>query len=206
MNWVSSINNPMAKLLDRISAQIRSGGMQMRSRKAREWLRKEVSRATLPANIRGASILRDDKRKVNRIEPGRMYFYVYDPKTKDSLPYYDKFPLVLPIERYSDGFLGLNFHYIRPNERILLLDKLYDTLTNTRYDETTKLRVSYDILNSAARFEAFKPCIKRYLLSHVRSGIIEVGIDDWEIALMLPVDNFEGASREKVYRDSGKMY
>jgi hypothetical protein len=61
-------------------------------------------------------------------------------------------------------------------------------------------------LNSAARFEAFKPCIKRYLLSHVRSGIIEVGIDDWEIALMLPVDNFEGASREKVYRDSRKMY
>jgi hypothetical protein len=190
MNWVSSINNAMAKLLDRISAQIRSGGMQTRSAQARDWLSKEVSRATLPSNIRGASILRDNKRKTSRIEPGRMYFYMYDPKTKDSLPYYDKFPLVLPIERYSGGFLGLNFHYIQPNERIMLLDKLYDTLTNTRYDETTKLRVNYNILNSVARFETFKPCLKRYLLSHIRSGIIEVGIDDWETALMLPVENF----------------
>lgn len=196
----------MAKLIDRVSKQLQAGGLNLRTKKARDWLQREVAKASFAPNIRGASILKDDTRKVDRVLPGRLYFYVYDPKTKATLPYYDKFPLVLPIEKYSDGFLGLNFHYIRPKDRLLLMDKLYDTLTNDRYDEKTKLRVNYDLLSNAARFGAYKPCVKRYLNSHIRSGIVEIGVNDWEIALMLPVDNFVGASRTQVYRESGAMY
>ena len=196
----------MAKLIDRVSKQLQAGGMNLRTKKARDWLQREVAKASFAPNIRGASILKDDTRKVDRVLPGRLYFYVYDPKTKATLPYYDKFPLVLPIEKYSDGFLGLNFHYIRPKDRLLLMDKLYDTLTNDRYDEKTKLRANYDLLSNAARFGAYKPCVKRYLNSHIRSGIVEIGVNDWEIALMLPVDNFVGASRTQVYRESGAMY
>ena len=79
---------------------------------------------------------------------GKMYFYFYDPKTKDSLPYYDRFPLVLPIERYQDGFLGLNLHYIHPKQRIILLDKLSNTLSNRNYDENTRMRITYEYLNN----------------------------------------------------------
>lgn len=196
----------MAKLIDRVSKQLQAGGLNLRTKKARDWLQREVAKASFAPNIRGASILKDDTRKVDRVLPGRLYFYVYDPKTKATLPYYDKFPLVLPIEKYSDGFLGLNFHYIRPKDRLLLMDKLYDTLTNDRYDEKTKLRANYDLLSNASRFGAYKPCVKRYLNSHIRSGIVEIGVNDWEIALMLPVDNFVGASRTQVYRESGAMY
>ena len=196
----------MAKLIDRVSKQLQAGGLNLRTKKARDWLQREVAKASFAPNIRGASILKDDTRKVDRVLPGRLYFYVYDPKTKATLPYYDKFPLVLPIEKYSDGFLGLNFHYIRPKDRLLLMDKLYDTLTNDRYDEKTKLRANYDLLSNAARFGAYKPCVKIYLNRHIRSGIVEIGVNDWEIALMLPVDNFVGASRTQVYRESGAMY
>jgi len=196
----------MAKLIDRVSKQLQAGGLNLRTKKARDWLQREVAKASFAPNIRGASILKDDTRKVDRVLPGRLYFYVYDPKTKATLPYYDKFPLVLPIEKYSDGFLGLNFHYIRPKDRLLLMDKLYDTLTNDRFDEKTKLRANYDLLSNAGRFGAYKPCVKRYLNSHIRSGIIEIGVNDWEIALMLPVDNFVGASRSQIYRESGAMY
>ena len=196
----------MAKLIDRVSKQLQAGGLTLRTNKARNWLQREVAKASFASNVRGASILKDDTRKVNKVLPGRLYFYVYDPKTKETLPYYDTFPLVLPIEIYSDGFLGLNFHYIRPKERLLLMDKLYDTLTNNNFDEKTKLRVNYDLLSNASRLEAFKPCIKRYLNSHIRSSIIEIGANDWEIALMLPVDNFVGASRNQVFRRSGAMY
>ena len=196
----------MAKLIDRVSKQLQAGGLTLRTNKARNWLQREVAKASFASNVRGASILKDDTRKVNKVLPGRLYFYVYDPKTKETLPYYDTFPLVLPIEPYSDGFLGLNFHYIRPKERLLLMDKLYDTLTNNNFDEKTKLRVNYDLLSNASRLEAFKPCIKRYLNSHIRSSIIEIGANDWEIALMLPVDNFVGASRNQVFKRSGAMY
>lgn len=122
---------------------------------------------------------------------GKMYFFYYDPKHKDKLPVYDKFPLVFPIERYPDGFLGLNLHYLSPNERSSLLNKLKDYRTNNKYNETTKLRLSYDLLSSTKRLNSLiRPCIKRYLFTQVRSNFIEITPNEWENAIMLPVQLF----------------
>ena len=137
---------------------------------------------------------------------GRMYFYYYDPKTKDRLPYYDTFPLVIPIERYPDGFLGLNLHYIHIKNRIVLLDKLSDTLTDDRYDEKTRLRISYPHLQASSRIFEATPCIKRYLFSHIESRFLEISADEWDIAVMLPVEQFVGASTSKVFYDSRKKF
>ena len=146
--------------------------------------------------------MRDRERLKNQSIIGRMYFYYYDPKTKDSLPYYDRFPLVIPIERYSDGFLGLNLHYIHPKRRIILLDKLSTILTDHRYDEGTRLRISYDFLKRASRIYEATPCIKRYLSSHVQSRFLEITADEWDIAVMLPVESFAKATASKVWSDS----
>ena len=54
--------------------------------------------------------------------------FVYGPKHAKKLPYYDTFPLVLPLERYSDGFLGMNFHYLPIPLRMRLLDRMFDFL------------------------------------------------------------------------------
>lgn len=122
---------------------------------------------------------------------GKMYFFAYDPKTKDKLPVYDKFPLVFPIERYGDGFLGLNLHYLSQGERRLLLAKLDDFKTNKRYDEMTRLRLSYDLLSSTKKLNTLsRPCVKRYLFSHVRTKFIEITSNEWENAIMLPVEFF----------------
>ena len=133
---------------------------------------------------------------------GKMYFYFYDPKTKDTLPYYDRFPLVIPIESYRDGFLGLNLHYLSTKQRLILLDKLYATLNNKKYDDTTKLKINYNILSHARRYKEFEPCVKRYLYSHLRSRIMEIPADDWEIGLFLPTEQFVKATATKVQRDS----
>ena len=69
--------------------------------------------------------------------------FIYAPKFGKKLPYYDTFPLVLPIESYNDGFLGLNLHYLPIPLRIRLLDELSDFSNNTKFDESTFLRVSY---------------------------------------------------------------
>jgi hypothetical protein len=192
----------MANVLDRLSSQMNQAGVAQRTAKARTWLRNKVSELR---SVRRNTIIQDKSRSVTGFYPGRMYFYFYDPKMKKTLPYYDKFPLVIPVEKYKDGFLGLNLHYLPVKYRIILLDKLYDTLNNDRYDDTTKMQLSYDLLAGAARYEEFKPCLKRYLTSHIASGLIEIEPSNWEIALFLPVEMFVGATKEQVHRESLEM-
>ena len=188
----------MAYLIDRINASLQKEGLTPRTRKSRDWLRSKVSDLK-PSK---QSLMNDMTRLREGTIIGKMYFYFYDPKTKDSLPYYDKFPLVIPIERYPDGFLGLNLHYISPKQRVLLLDKLSTLLTDDNYDEKTRLKISYDYLARASRMYQAKPCIKRYLFSHVQSRFLEITADEWDIAVMLPVESFVKAKKNKVWSES----
>lgn len=195
----------MAYLIDRINAQLAKEGLSPRTDKARAWLRSKVK--TL--NVSTTNLMKDRTRQVNdrgRTIIGRMFFYYYDPKTKDTLPYYDRFPLVLPIELYRDGFLGLNLHYIHPKHRIILLDKLSDYASNDKFDEKTKLRLTYQTLKSAASAFEANPCIKRYLFNHVESRFLEIYASEWDIAALLPVEQFEKASKNKVWTDSRKKF
>jgi len=188
----------MAYLLDRIKSSLAKEGLNARTNQARAWLRAKIP--TLKPSRQ--ALFADRQRLKNNAIIGRMYFYFYDPKTKDELPYYDRFPLVLPIEQYNDGFLGLNLHYIHPRYRITLLDKLSQTATDTRFDLNTELRINYQYLKGATKaFEAM-PCIKRYLYSHVKSRFIEIFADEWDIACLLPMETFVGAGTSKVYADS----
>lgn len=124
---------------------------------------------------------------------GNMYLFVYDPKHKDKLPVYDTHPLVFPIEYYPDGFLGINLHYLPPLARIALLKNLDDLKNNNKYDETTKLNISYRILKAYSnRFFGIDNCIKRYLYSHVRSRFNYVEPADWQKVAMLPLQRWVG--------------
>lgn len=192
----------MAYLLDRIQQQLNKTGYEPRSRQARDWLRSKVK----DLKPTPQSLVRDRERMTNSAFIGHMYFYFYDPKTKDSLPYYDRFPLVIPIETYKDGFLGLNLHYIHPKHRIILLDKLSEYANNKNFDINTRLRLSYDLLRRASKAFEATPCIKRYLFSHVQSRFVEIFADEWDIAALLPAENFVGASTSKVWSDSRKKF
>jgi hypothetical protein len=189
----------MAKrLIDRIKESLAKEGYEPRSRFARAWLKSKVP-SLRPTR---GELMRDRERFRNKSIIGRMYFYYYDPKTKDSLPYYDRFPLVIPIERYPDGFLGLNLHYIHPKRRIILLDKLSTILNNDNYDESTRFKISYDFLKRASRIYEATPCIKRYLSSQVQSRFLEITAEEWDIAAMLPVESFAKATARKVWSES----
>jgi hypothetical protein len=192
----------MAYLLDRINQSLRKQGLTPRTNQARAWLQSKVSQLK-PSR---QALLQDRTRLRDSTIIGKMYFYFYDPKTKDSMPYYDRFPLVLPIEQYNDGFLGLNLHYIHPKQRIVLLDKLSDYASNNKFDKTTKLRLSYAALASASKIFEAQPCIKRYLYSHVQSRFLQISADEWDIACLLPMESFVGASTSKVYADSRKKF
>jgi len=122
---------------------------------------------------------------------GKMYFYSYDPKWKDSLPIYDRYPLVFPIEPYSDGFLGLNLHYLNLGERQIFLARLEQHMTDRRYDENTRLRLSYRLMEQTKTLSSLgRPCVHRYLFNHVRSRFIEIPSSEWDKAAELPTELF----------------
>jgi hypothetical protein len=149
-----------------------------------------MNRFRTPDGIR-KEILNRSERSSDITVIGKMYFFMYDPKHKDDLPQYDKFPLVFPIEPYSDGFLGLNLHYLSVGERLSLLEGLKKFADDKTLTPSTKLNLSYQLLNSTKGISsAMRPCVKRYLFSHVRSPFIEVTADEWDKAAQLTVENF----------------
>jgi len=190
-----------------LSQGIRTGQIPARETSARTWYR---NRAAQIRNPQPTQIMRSDtSRLTNRLSQmsmGRMYMFFYDPKHKETLPYYDRFPLIFPYERTEDGFMGINLHYLPPNLRAALMDGLYDLVSDERYDQDTRLkRLSYERLNSAARFRFFRPCLKRYLTRHVKSRFFEVNPSEWDIALFLRTERFEKKNKRSVWAESRKM-
>ena len=102
----------------------------------------------------------------------RMNFFMYSPKYKDDknvLPYYDRFPLILPVQPlrpYTEGFMGLNFHYLSIPMRIRLLNIMSEYASDDKFDEGTRLRLTW---NRIKRNQMVRPTIKRYLYEHVRT-------------------------------------
>ncbi len=182
----------------------RQGIIPARTVAARDWYRAAAGK--LMSNISPGVFEKrtDEARKVSSMEFGYMYAFKYDPKTKNDLPYYDTFPLIFPVRMDSDGFLGINFHYLPPVLRAKLMNALYSTLTNKKYDDTTKVKISYSILQSASKYRFFKPMLKKYLRSHVRSQFLEVQVNEWDIAIFLPTESFRKADTGRVWEDSRK--
>ena len=128
--------------------------------------------------------------------------FFYDPKGRKTLPYYDTFPLVLPIESYPDGFLGINFHYLPIPLRLKLLDRIVDFSNNTKFDESTVINANYSQLKN---IREIKPTLKRYLAGRVKTRFRRVDADEFTVAALLPIARWKNGSQAEVYRDSRKM-
>lgn len=185
---------------EKIRMKLQRYGIKSLSRGARNWLTDEVS-----------SLKRVDRQKfltegqtVAEAFIGKMFMYFYDAKTKKVLPYWDKFPLIFVIELYEDGWLGLNLHYLDRNLRMKLFDKLLKFANDKSLDKITKLRLSYALLKNVAQYPEVRPCIKRYLIEYTKSQLLVIQPIDWEIALFLPVEQFQKEKKETVWAASKK--
>ena len=162
------------------------------------WYKEKIKEFGKPS---AQKLIRDGKRN-NKPFYGRLNMFFYDPKFKKTLPYYDVFPLVLPLETYDDGFLGINLHYLPIPLRIRLLDKLVDYSNNTEFDESTKLLVDY---KSLKKVNLIKPTIHKYLAGQTKSQFRRIDADEFTIATLLPVQRFKKASDSEVWKESRSM-
>ena len=166
--------------------------------KSTDWFKDKIREFGQP---KAMDLIRDGKQRRSPFF-GRLNMFFYDPKLKAKLPYYDTFPLVLPLEGYSDGFLGINFHYLPINLRIRLLDRIVDFSTDTNFDEGTTLDVDY---TGVKGLRLVKPTLKRYLSGRVKTNFRRIDADEFTVATLLPVQRFSKASADTVYSDSRSM-
>ena len=167
-------------------------------RKSYNWYREQVT--SLGRNMSGTQLLRNEK-LTSRIRPGEMYLFMYDPKYKETLPYYDAVPLVLPFRTVPGGFLGINLHYLPYLARFRLLGELSKLTTDKKITEKTRIEISWQILNSSSKYLAATACVKHYLNDHLRSRFLKINYNDWITASMLPVESFRKVKKEKVWQD-----
>tara|TARA_A100001011_G_scaffold134913_1_gene142245 strand:- start:668 stop:1192 length:525 start_codon:yes stop_codon:yes gene_type:complete len=150
------------------------------------WYKKKV--ADLSNRISAARLMRDNKLK-KAPTFNKLHFFRYDPKLKATLPYYDTFPLVMPIQSAPGGFLGINFHYLPIPLRMRLLETLDKRGFRGNYSKLKNIR-------------EVKPTIKHYLRRQFVSGFLELEEDDYAPAIFMPVAQFRKASASQVWRDS----
>ena len=172
----------MAELsyFDQISNQIQTGNEPF------TWYRnriKELGTPSVPELLRSGDLGRTP-------HSGALNMFVYSPKLRNKLPYYDTFPLVLPLKRMDGGFLGLNFHYLPYALRARLLDAAGGNNLKISAIENNRLT---------------RPCLKRYLFGYTRSQFRRIPDEDNLTAIMLPVQRFKKASATEVWSDSRKM-
>ena len=162
------------------------------------WFRKKIREFGAPTS---RELVREGKRSRTPFR-GKLNMFFYSPKHKDTLPYYDRFPLVLPLERYSGGFMGINMHYLPIPLRTRLLDKLYEFSSNDKFDETTRLTATY---NRVRNIPLVKPTLHKYLYNFVESPFRRIDADEFIVAALLPVHTFKKATDRKVWKDSRGM-
>jgi len=163
------------------------------------WYRAKIKEFGKP----GASQLIRDGKRDNKPFYGKLNMFFYDPKFKKKLPYYDTFPLVLPLEIYNDGFLGINFHYLPISLRVKLLDKLVDYTNSEDFtDVSTRMVVDYNKLKSV---RLIRPTIHKYLSGYTKSQFRRIDADEWTIATLLPVQRFKKSSDKEVWKESRSM-
>jgi hypothetical protein len=195
--FVKNIPTGEFSLFDDLKDQIKNS-----PERSAQWFQTKIRKLR---SITDTKLLSATDRLSSTVYPGAMCMYRYDPKTKDELPYYDMFPLVLPFTVDSKGFTGLNLHYLPPILRLKLLERLLVISTNKNLEPVQRLRMSWSLLSNAARFPEVRPCVKRYLWNHCESKFFNVMPDEWSLVIFLPLEQFAFASTAKVWSDSRRQ-
>ena len=183
----------MASVFDRI--KVRAGDTD----RSATWYRSQVNR--IASGKTAGQLFREGKLQA-RPSVGRLNLFGYNPKLRAKLPYYDIFPLVLPLEPIKGGFMGMNFHYLPPLLRFRLLERMQARASDRRFDSKTRFEVAYDDVKN---IKIVKPTIKKYLYAYCQTGFLRINADDAAIAIYLPVQRFKKAPEATVYADSRKF-
>ena len=172
--------------------------------KSTSWLQSKIEDFGKP----GPQQLLRDGRRTKGVNFGTLNMFIYSPKHRNKLPYYDTFPLVLPISGAAGGFLGLNFHYLPIAMRIKLLDSI--VIPESRgvnvITQTGEVRGIVTNYSQLKRIPMAKAIVKHYLTGYVKSDFRAITTEELVVAALLPVQRFQKGSAQEAYIDTAKRY
>ena len=191
--------------LSKVSDTVRSGTVGKEVKRSAQWfqdkikgLKGEVKNRFSSTNA--AKFYRESE-KINdavfkrRVSLGDMFCYYYNPKYRKTLPYYDMFPMIMLIAAEKETFLGINFHYLRPKWRAILLDRV-----------TAKIGGGIPKWSKLRNIKQIAPTIKRYRFDHIMRKVIPIEEDEQEIAIFLPTERFKKSGKANVWSDSERKF
>ena len=180
------------------------------------WYRQKVQ-ALLPKPQVRQMIREGIKTQKVTVRPnfGMMNLFYYRPKGAEKLPYYDVFPLVIPLgRRLNNGFVGINFHYLSVPQRWLLLERLSMFQVPSELDAFDTEEGAGDVMalfwSKIRRKRGVRPIVRRYLTKYIQSRFLKIELSEMLIALAIPMERFYtgkwgGKKRmvpEKVFRQT----
>ena len=197
----------MASLLDKVSDAIRTGTVGAETKKSAKWflmktkglegsLRNRWTQTNAPKFYREAETKVSPKVLKLRVNRGDMFAYYYHPKHRATLPYYDQFPLIMLMSEEKETFIGINFHYLNPNIRAILLDKINSKVGTGQITNSWWTKLS--------KIPQIAPTVKRYRYDHIVRKVIPIEEKEKELAIFLPLERFKKSSKSKVWADSKK--
>jgi len=172
--------------------------LDLNSDAATEWIRDKMQKM---AHVGQAPITKA-KKSPSLIQPGRIYFFGYNPKHRLTMPFYDQFPLVLVLNLQGKGFLGLNMHYLPLNSRTVFLNAIVKFASSPVYQKETDAKILLEYPKMISQFEKYAvPCVKSYLYGGVTGGVVQIHPADWKTTILMPLDRFAKMNREQVWKE-----
>lgn len=159
---------------------------QKSERKSIDWFNTFIKK-----NVRG--------HRVSKPQPGRLYTFAYDAKHKATLPYWDKFPLIVYLglsTKHRGLMLGLNLHYIPVKARKEFMEELLKHATTERITNRTTLNINWGKVKGMRGADHM---IKAYLPNHVKGPFMEIKPQDWSSVINLPTQRFVSGMPPKTY-------
>ena len=193
-------------LLSKVSNAVRSGTVGKEVERSAKWFREKITglegelrnrfSATNAARFyREAEVRTTPQILHKRVQLGHLFCYYYYPLHHKTLPYYDMFPMIMLLKAEKETFLGINFHYLRPKWRAILLDRV-----------TSKIGAGLPRWSKLRQIKQIAPTIKRYRFDHIMRKVIPIEEDEQEIAIFLPTERFKKSGKAKVWTESERKF
>ena len=191
--------------LSRVSDAVRSGTVGKEVKRSTKWFHDKIK--GLKGEVRNrfsstnAAKFYRESEKINdavfkrRVSLGDLFCYYYNPKYRKTLPYYDMFPMIMLLSAEKETFLGINFHYLRPKWRAILLDRV-----------TAKIGGGIPKWSKLRNIKQIAPTIKRYRFDHIMRKVVPIEEDEQEIAIFLPTERFKKSGKAKVWSESERKF
>ena len=180
-------------MINDFRASMRAVSKSRPKEKSQEWFMK-----TIKDGVKGHQVVKP--------QVGRIYTYAHNPKYRDSLPFFDRYPLIICLgfgtsKAGNEIMLGLNLHYAPPKARQQFLEALLRQYASTpTLSNKTRLKIKWSDVKGMRGADHM---IKAYLPGHIQTKLIEIAPKDWSTVVYLPTYQF--MSKDKKY-DARKVW